>query len=307
MKGKHLVWDHDLSTEEIRKIFKTAEKLKRDHKIGKNEPLLAGRTLAMIFEKPSTRTRVSFEAGIAQLGGCALYLSPKDLQLGRGETIADTARTISRYVDAIMARTYSHQTILELAKNSTVPVINGLSDLVHPCQALTDFFTIYEKCGKLESLKLAYVGDGNNVAHSLMLTASRLGCYITVASPPGYEPKPEITELARANARSTGARIEITNDPVSAVREAHVVYTDVWTSMGQEDEQERRLKVFRDYQINATLMRKADPSAYFMHCLPAHRGEEVTDEVIDGRQSIVFDQAENRMHVQKAIMVLIMR
>ena len=260
----------------------------------------------MIFEKPSTRTRVSFEVGIWQLGGYALYLSAGDLQLGRRETIADTAQVLSRYVDGIIARVFAHKTILDLVKYSTVPVINGLSDFTHPCQGLADLFTIYEKKGRFGGLKLAYVGDGNNVAHSLLYGCSKVGMNITLACPKGYEPNSKVVLEAKAEGRRSGCRVNVTNDPREAVRGADVIYTDVWASMGKEKEREQRIKIFKPYQINGKLVKGAKKDYLFMHCLPAHRGEEVTDEVADSKNSVIFDQAENRLHTQKAVMALMM-
>jgi ornithine carbamoyltransferase len=262
--------------------------------------------LAMIFEKPSTRTRVSFEVGMWQLGGYALYLSSSDLQLGRGETIGDTSQVLSRYANGIMARVFKHQTILDLIRYSRVPVINGLSDFSHPCQGLADLFTVYEKKGQLSGLKLAYVGDGNNVAHSLIYGCSKVGMDIALACPKGYEPDSEVVSKAKEEAKRNGCAVKVTNDPKEAVRGADVVYTDVWASMGQEKEHEKRVKIFKPYQVNAQLVKEAKEDYLFMHCLPAHRGEEVTDEIADSRNSVIFDQAENRMHAQKAILALIM-
>jgi ornithine carbamoyltransferase len=306
MKGKSLASLYDLTKEEIEQILKTSELLKFQILRGQEHPLLKGKTLAMIFEKPSTRTRVSFEVGMWQLGGYALYLSATDLQLGRGETIGDTARVLSRYVDGIMARVFAHQTILDLVKYSAVPVINGLSDLTHPCQGLADLFTIYEKKGYLSGLKLAYIGDGNNVAHSLIYGCSKVGIDIAVANPKGYEPNPKVVSEGREEARRKGKVVTVTNDPVEAVLGADVVYTDVWASMGKEKEHEERVKIFKPYQVNAELVKRAKQDYIFMHCLPAHRGEEVTDEVADSKNSVIFDQAENRMHTQKALMALTM-
>jgi len=306
MKGKSLASLYDLTREEIEQILKTSELLKLQNYRGEGHPLLKGKTLAMIFEKASTRTRVSFEVGMWQLGGYALYLSAGDLQLGRGETIGDTAQVLSRYVDGIMARVFSHQTILDLVKNSRVPVINGLSDYTHPCQGLADLFTIYEKKGRLEGLKVAYVGDGNNVARSLLYGCSKTGAHIIIGSPKGYEPKEEVVSRATAEARKNGSTVKVTNDPQKAVKDADVVYTDVWTSMGQEKEKEERLKLFHPYQVNPQLVKGAKEDYLFMHCLPAHRGEEVVNEVADSQNSVIFDQAENRMHTQKALMALIM-
>jgi ornithine carbamoyltransferase len=261
----------------------------------------------MIFQKPSTRTRVSFEVGIYQLGGIGLFLSERDLQLGRGETIADTARVLSRLVDAIMARTHAHQDIVELARDATVPVINGLSDLLHPCQALADYFTLMEKKQTLRGRKIAYVGDGNNMCHSLLYGANKVGMDIAVAPPRDYAPKAIIVKSAQRESQQAGTKMILTEDPGEAVAGADAVYTDVWASMGQESEAEKRKGIFRPYQVNAALMARAKPDSVFMHCLPAHRGEEVSADVIDGPQSIVFDQAENRLHVQKAILHLLMK
>ena len=306
MKGKSLASLYDLTKEEIDQILKRSELLKSHLLRGEEHSLLKGKTLAMIFEKPSTRTRVSFEVGIWQLGGYALYLSASDLQLGRGETIADTAQTLSRYVNGIMARVNAHETILDLVKYSRVPVINGLSDFTHPCQALADLFTIYEKKGRLSGLKLAYIGDGNNVAHSLILGCSKMGMDIHLACPKGYEPNPKVVSKGKEEGKKSGGRVKVTNDPQEAVRWADVIYTDVWASMGQEKEHEKRVKIFEPYQVHAKLVRGAKEDYLFMHCLPAHRGEEVTDEVADSKNSVIFDQAENRLHTQKALLALIM-
>jgi ornithine carbamoyltransferase len=306
MKGKSLASLKDLTREEIEEILKTSELLKLQILRGQDHPLLKGKTLAMIFEKPSTRTRVSFEVGMWQLGGYALYLSAGDLQLGRGETIGDTAQTLSRYVHGIMARVFSHQTILDLIKYSRVPVINGLSDFSHPCQALADLFTIYEKKGRLSGLRLAYVGDGNNVAHSLLYGCSKMGMNITVASPKGYQPHPEVVAYAKDEAKRNGSEVKLTEDPFEAVKGADILYTDVWASMGKEKEREERIKVFQPYQVNPRLIKHAREDCLFMHCLPAHRGEEVTDEVADSPNSVIFDQAENRLHTQKALLALIL-
>ncbi len=306
MKGKSLASLYDLTREEIEEILKTSELLKLQLLRGQEHPILKGKTLAMIFEKPSTRTRVSFEVGMWQLGGYALYLSASDLQLGRGETIADTAQVLSRYVDGIMARVFAHRTILDLVAHSRVPVINGLSDFSHPCQGLADLFTIYEKKGKLSGLKLAYVGDGNNVAHSLIYGCSKVGMDITLGCPKGYEPNPEVVSKAMEEGKRNGCEVRVTNNPKEAVRGADIVYTDVWASMGQEKEHEERVKIFKPYQVNAQLFKKAKEDYLFMHCLPAHRGEEVTDQVADSKNSVIFDQAENRMHTQKGLLALIM-
>ncbi len=304
LKGRSLDSLLHLSKEEIEQILKTSELLKFQLLRGEEHPLLKGKTLAMIFEKPSTRTRVSFEVGMWQLGGYALYLSAGDLQLGRGETIADTAQVLSRYVNGIMARVFAHQTILDLVKYSSVPVINGLSDYTHPCQALADLFTIYEKKSRLSGLKLAYVGDGNNVAHSLLYGCSKVGMNITLACPSGYQPDPDVVSKAKEEGKKSGCEVKLTEDPKEAVKGANVVYTDVWASMGKEMEHEKRAKVFEPYQVNEKLIKEAEEDYIFMHCLPAHRGQEVTDEVADSENSVIFDQAENRLHTQKALLAL---
>lgn len=301
MKGKHLASLHDLKKEEIWQILKTAETLKIKQKTGERHELLYGKTLAMIFQKPSTRTRVSFEVGMKQLGGHALYLSATDLQLGRGETVGDTGAVLSRYCDGIMARVFSHDNIIELCKHSTVPVINGLSDLLHPCQCLADLETILEKKQEFKGLKLEFVGDGNNVCHSLMFGSAKVGMEMTVVCPKGYEPNKEIEEMAIKD----GLKLEITNDP-KGVQGADVIYTDVWASMGKDKEHDDRVKVFMPYQVNEKLVSKAQDDCIVMHCLPAHRGEEITNEVVDGPHSVVLDQAENRNHAQKAVMALLM-
>jgi len=307
MRGKHLTTVQDFSPEEIWQVFHLAKDLKEKQRRGEPHQLLEGKSLAMLFQKPSTRTRVSFEVGMTQLGGHALYFSTSDLQLGRGETVADTAKVLSRYVDGIMARVFGHQDIINLAKNSTVPVINGLSDKFHPCQALTDLFTVWEHKRALQGLTIAFVGDGdNNVTNSLLLLCAELGVNFKVGCPEKYKTKQEILDLAQKDISQTGAKIEILNDPKEAVRNADVIYTDVWVSMGKEKEAEERIKTFQAYQLNKELLSSAKKDALVMHCLPAHRGQEITDEVIDGPQSIVFDQAENRLHVQKAIMSLVM-
>ncbi len=306
MKGKDLISIHDLSREEVDQILETSQILKMKQKLGEQYHPLKGKTLGMIFQKSSTRTRVSFEVGMFQLGGHALFLSANDLQLNRGETIADTARNLSRYLDGIMIRTFDHQDVVDLAEYSSVPVINGLTDLLHPCQVLSDLFTIKEKKQNLEGLKLIYIGDGNNMAHSLMFGGAKMGMHVVICSPSGFEPDPEITRLSRVDASKSGATISIEDDPVEAVKTADVIYTDVWASMGMEDEHEERLRSFASYQLNSELLEKSKEDVIVMHCLPAHRGEEITDEVIDGPHSIVFDQAENRLHVQKAIMALTM-
>jgi ornithine carbamoyltransferase len=306
MKGKSLASLDHLTREEIEQILKTSELLKLQLIRGQEHPVLKGKTLAMIFEKPSTRTRVSFEVGMWQLGGYALYLSSGDLQLGRGETIADTARTLSRYVNGIMARVFSHQTILDLIHHSKVPVINGLSDFSHPCQGLADLFTVYEKKGRLDGLKLAYVGDGNNVAHSLIDGCSKVGMNIVLACPKGYEPDSKVVAQGKKEARKNGSEVRVTDDPKEAVKGADIIYTDVWASMGKEKEHAERVRILKPYQVNSKLVKGAKEDYIFMHCLPAHRGEEVTDEVADSKNSVIFDQAENRLHTQKALMALVM-
>jgi ornithine carbamoyltransferase len=289
----------DFSKDEIVALFDLADRMKAG-KYGKKP--LDGKTLAMIFMKSSTRTRVSFEVGMYQLGGHALFLSPRDVQLGRGEPIADTARVLSRYVDGIMIRTFAHQDIEELAKHADVPVINGLTDMVHPCQVLADLLTVRQHLKtKLENLVVAWIGDGNNMANSWINAAYRFGFELRVACPEGYEPADHLVERAKKT-----AKIVITRDPAEAAKDANVVNTDVWASMGQEDEQKQRERAFRGFTVNGALMKKADKSAIFLHCLPAHRGEEVAGDVIDGPQSRVWDEAENRLHIQKAIMAALM-
>lgn len=306
LKGGDLIGIAQLSREQICTILDLASKLKSGAIPRENQrKLLEGKTLAMIFEKPSLRTRVTFETGIFQLGGHGIYLQPNDIQLGKRETVPDVARNLSRWVDLIMARTFLHSTVTGLAEHASVPVINGLSDLEHPCQALADFLTIIEKKGDLKGLKFSFIGDGNNVAHSLMLLAAKVGTNFTIGCPKGYEPDPKVVELAEDCARETGAIIEIEHDPRKAADGADIIYTDVWASMGQEEETAERARVFADFQVNTELMKCAKPDAIFEHCLPAHRGEEVTNEVIDSPQSVVIDEAENRLHAQKAVMVLL--
>ncbi|MGB9858101.1 MAG: ornithine carbamoyltransferase [Dictyoglomaceae bacterium] len=305
LKGRDLLSISDLTREEIEEIFYLAKKFKLDAKTGKRlSDYLRGKTVALFFEKPSTRTRISFEVGVYELGGYPLYLNAQDLQLKRGETITDTARVLERYVAGIMARVYSHKTLEELSQFTSVPVINGLSDLEHPCQVLADYFTIREKKGE-RRLKVVYLGDGNNVAHSLILGGAILGMEVVCSSPKDFYPHPKVLEKAKEIAKKTSAKIEIIEDPKSAVKDADVLYTDVWISMGQEEEKEKRLKVFPPYQLNNELLSLAKEDVIVMHCLPAHRGEEITDEVMDGPHSVVFDEAENRLHVQKAIMALL--
>lgn len=306
-----MTYDLDFSAEEIRRIFRLTKEMKEKLERGEPHEYLKNKSLAMIFQKPSTRTRVSFETAMTQLGGHALNLSPNDLQLSRGETIADTSRVLSRYCDAIMARVFSHRDIVDLAKNAAAPVINGLSDEFHPCQALTDIYSVWEKLGFPEKFPkhftMAFVGDGdNNVTNSLLLLAGRLGINFRVGCPKKYETRRDILVLAGREAAKNGAKIEMTNDPRRAVKNADVVYTDVWVSMGRSDAEERKT-ILKPYRVNRKLLGFAGKGAWAMHCLPAHRGEEITDEVMDGPQSIVFDQAENRLHVQKAILVFLIK
>ncbi|TNJ63401.1 ornithine carbamoyltransferase [Paenibacillus hemerocallicola] len=306
LKGRDFLGLVDYTPEEIRYLIDLAIDLKKKQKAGDGQQPLKGKTLGMIFEKSSTRTRVSFEVGMYQLGGHALFLSKNDLQLGRGETIWDTAQTMSRYLDGIMIRTYAHRTVIDLARGATVPVINGLTDRSHPCQALADYQTVLEKKGKLEGLKIAYIGDGNNMVHSLMMGAAKLGLHMAVASPEGYDPDSEVVANSRENAAQTGGSLLLTRDPKEAIADADVVYTDVWASMGFEAEQKEREIAFAGYQVNEELARYAKKDYLFMHCLPAHRGEEVSEGVLEGRNSIIFDQAENRLHAQKAVMAALM-
>lgn len=303
---RHFVTIADLAPDEMWQILNLANDLKGEWKGGGNRPLLAGKTLGMIFEKPSLRTRVSFEMGMLHLGGQALYLSPQEIQLAQRESVVDVARVLSGYVHGIMARVFAHSHVEELAAHASVPVINGLSDYVHPCQALSDLFTIHEKRGALQGLTMAYVGDGNNVANSLLFAASKVGMEVRIATPSGYQPRREVVTKANAFAQETGGKVILDTDPHSVVRGVDIIYADVWASMGQEAEREERLPLFRPYQVNADLVALAKPHVMVMHCLPAHRGEEITDEVIDGPRSIVYDQAENRMHLQKAILVSLM-
>ena len=297
---RHFISIADLAPAELGTLLDDAAALKREPVPG-DAPLRA-KALAMIFEKPSLRTRLSFDVAMRDLGGHSSYLSPQEVGLGRRESVSDVARVVSRYVDVVVLRTFAHETLEEFAKYSSVPVINGLSDLSHPCQGLADIFTIRERKGDLRNVVAAYIGDGNNVAHSLMLAAAKTGMTLRVAAPAGFEPLPRYRELADSIARSTGGRITYLTDPVAAVRDADVVYTDVWTSMGQEQEYERRRRAFQGFQVNRELLSNAKPDAIVLHDLPAHRGEEITDEVIDGPQSAVFDQAENRLHAQKAVL-----
>lgn len=305
-KGRDFISLHDFSQDELNCIINVARELKAEQKAGRPHTILQGKTLGMIFTKSSTRTRVSFEVGMYQLGGHALFLSGRDIQLGRGETIADTARVLSRMVDGIMIRTFSHQEVLDLAESAMIPIINGLTDLLHPCQVLADLMTIQEHKGRLAGLKLAYVGDGNNMAHSLMYGGAKMGLHVMIASPPGYKPDPSVVAMAQADAKANGGCVEVVDDPLEAIKGADVLYTDVWASMGQEAEVQVRMAAFKGYQINSNSLKLANQSAIVLHCLPAHRGEEITDDVIEGVQSVVFDEAENRLHAQKAIMALVM-
>lgn len=306
MKGRDFLMLVDFTQEEIQYLIDLAIELKQQLKAGVEHKVLKNKTVGLIFEKSSTRTRVSFEVGIYQLGGQGLFLSGNDLQIGRGETISDTAQTLSRYLDGIMIRTFEHRKVVELARGATIPVINGLTDLSHPCQALADFQTIYEYKQTFEGVKLAYIGDGNNMVHSLMMGAAKLGVDMSIATPEGYEPDADLIAQTLAIADETGAKIVFCRDPKEAIVDADFVYTDVWASMGQEAEQKERELAFANYQIDEELVKLAKPDFKFMHCLPAHRGEEVTEGVIDGENSIIFDQAENRLHAQKAIMAAIM-
>jgi len=292
---------YDFTTKELSEILDLATNIKKRPNAYKGA--LAGKTIALIFEKPSLRTKATFEVGIMQMGGNVIYFSPNEFQLGRREAVSDVAKNLERWVDGVVCRTFGHNIIETLARNCSKPVINALTDLSHPCQGLADYFTIREHKHKLKGLKLAYVGDGNNVCHSLIYGAAKFGIEINIATPRGYEPKVEVLKNAYADAVANGVNIELTDDPIAAVNNVDVVYTDVWTSMGQEAETAKRRQIFAPYQVNSRLMAFAKKDAVFMHCLPAHRGEEVTDEVIDSEQSIVFDQAENRLHVQKAIML----
>lgn len=307
LKGKDFLSIHDLSCEEAEEILSLAAELKAKQKAGLSHKLLEGKTLGMIFEKSSTRTRVSFETGMYQLGGTALFLSNRDLQLGRGEPIKDTARVLSRYLDGIMIRTFGHDRVEEMAKYSSVPVINALTDLLHPCQVMTDLLTIREHKGKnLKGLKMAYVGDGNNMTNSYMYGCAKFGMEFVAATPEAYRPDATVTKNAIEDAKATGGSITLVTDPVEAVKDADIVVTDTWASMGQEAEHEERKKIFAPYQVNRELLAHADKRAIVMHCLPAYRGEEITEEVFEHFAPVIFDEAENRLHTQKAIMALLM-
>ena len=297
---KDLLSIADLSKDEILHLFELSDYLRNLLKRGKLYHPLQGKTLGMLFRKPSTRTRLSFEVGMYQLGGCAIFLSSQDLQLGRGETTEDTGKILSRYLDAIMIRTFDQEEVIKMAESTSIPVINGLTDLLHPCQALSDYYTLWKRKIDLETIKFVYVGDGNNVCNSLLLGAAQLGVNMVISNPEGYDANPKIMEMAK---KISNGKILIQRDPLKAVEEADIVYTDVWTSMGKEPEKKMRKRIFQPYQVNENLLRRAKKDALVMHCLPAHRGEEITSEVMDGSQSIVFEQAENRLHLQKAILV----
>lgn len=304
---KHLISLHDISVDEFNGLLSLASKLKAELKAGVKHEILKGKSLAMIFTKSSTRTRISFEVGMYQLGGHPLYLNSNDMQLGRGESIYDTAKVLSRFVDGIMIRTFAHSDVEDLARFGSVPVINGLTDLLHPCQALADLLTVYEHKGRLEGLKLAYVGDGNNVAHSLLYAAAKAGMNMTVATPKGYECDAEIVANAKGDAKQTGSIIATTYDPVEALTDADVICTDTWVSMGQEADKQQKIKDFGEYyQINSKTVKAAKDDYVFIHCLPAYRGYEVTEDIIDGPHSIVFDEAENRLHAQKAVLATLL-
>jgi len=305
---RHFLSLADLSREEIWQLLTLAKELKSEWSTGGNRPILGGRTLGMLFQKPSLRTRASFEMGMIHLGGQAMYLSPNEVQLGKRESVADVARVLSGYVDGIMARVFTHAHITDLAANSRVPVINGLSDYNHPCQGLTDLFTVLEKKGRLAGLRLAFVGDGNNVATSLLIGGTKMGMSVAVATPPGFEVSEAVENLATSFASESGGEIHLTYEPQEAVAGADVIYTDTWASMGQEAEAARRQKVFTPYQVNQKLVRASGrDDVIVMHCLPAHRGQEITDQVADGPHSVLFDQAENRMHAQKALLATLLR
>jgi len=298
---------HDFTTKEIEHLLIRAKELKAMQKKGVEQPLLKGKTLGLLFEKQSTRTRVSFEVAIFQLGGYSLYLSPAQIQMGRGEEVRDTAKVFSRYIDAVVIRTFSHEIIEEWARHSDIPVINGLTDLHHPCQVISDMLTILEKKNRISGIRLAYIGDGNNVAHSLVEGAALMGMEIRLASPEGYEPDEVIIDNAKRLAKETGAVIKVMQDPSEAAEGADVVYTDVWTSMGLEAEEDDRRSIFQRYQVNRDLMERAKKDAIIMHCLPAHRGEEITNDMMESQMAVVFDQAENRLHVQKALLEMLMK
>ncbi|MDD7763858.1 MAG: ornithine carbamoyltransferase [Selenomonas sp.] len=307
LKGKDMLSIHDLSVDDVQEILALAKELKAKQKAGIEHHLLKGKTLGMIFEKSSTRTRVSFETGMYQLGGQALFLSNRDLQLGRGEPIKDTARVLSRYLDGIMIRTFGHERVVEMAKYASIPVINALTDLLHPCQVLTDLLTIQEHKGKnLKGLKMAYVGDGNNMTNSYMYGCAKAGMTFVAATPEDYRPDEQVVKNAIEDAKATGASITLVTDPKEAVKDADIVVTDTWASMGQEAEHDMRKKIFAPYQVNKELLQGADKRVIVMHCLPAYRGEEITEDVFEANADVIFDEAENRLHTQKAIMALTM-
>lgn len=303
---KHFLTLADLTAAELQSILDLAVQLKTEWKAGGNAPLLKGKVLGMIFQKPSLRTRVSFDMAMLHLGGHALYLSPNEIQLGKRESVADVSRVLARYVQVVMARVFAHADVVELAQWSSVPVINGLSDYSHPCQGVADFLTMFEHKGELKGRKLTYLGDSNNVTHSLIFGATKLGMDFSLGAPEGYSLRADVMELAQQFAAESGSKIHVTSDPREAIADADVVYTDTWTSMGQEAEAEERRKIFPPYQVNTELLAFAKKDAIVMHCLPAHRGEEITDEVADGPQSVIFDQAENRMHGQKAVLLWVL-
>jgi ornithine carbamoyltransferase len=303
LAAQHFTGITDISAEEIRQLIRLAIEMKQGG--GPTKPL-SGKTLGMIFEKPSLRTRVTFETGMTQLGGHAIYLQPSDIGLGKREETRDVARCLARWVDGMIARTFAHSTVLELAKHSSKPVINALSDLEHPCQILADWQTIYERLGRFEGLKVSYIGDGNNVANSLMLATAKLGSHFCIACPEGYELDPGLTQIGKEQAAAAGGSVSVVRDPVEAAQDSDVLYTDVWTSMGQEQEREARLAAFQGYIIDEALVARAKESCIVLHCLPAHRGEEISDGVMEGPHSAVFDQAENRLHAQKALMAMLL-
>ncbi|NLI56293.1 ornithine carbamoyltransferase [bacterium] len=305
LKGRDLLSLYDFTKEEIEEFLKSGETLKIKSKIGENSPVLAGKKLGLIFEKPSTRTRVSFEVAMYELGGHAIYLSSNELQLKRGETIADTARVLSRYLDGIMARVFFHKDIVELAKFADIPVINGLSDMFHPCQVLGDLLTIKEKRGRLDGIRLTFLGDGNNVCHSLMLGGVKMGMQIVISTPKEYMPDKEVINWVKEEEKKYKGEVLFIEDPFEAIKGSDVVYTDVWVSMGQENSETKK-KILSPYQVNERIVKNAKKDFIFMHCLPAHRGEEVVDEVVDSENSVVFDQAENRLHIQKGILSLLL-
>ncbi|ASS76600.1 ornithine carbamoyltransferase [Tumebacillus algifaecis] len=306
LQGRDFLDFADFSAAELQQLLDLSIELKQKHKAGVPYRPLAGKTLGMIFEKASTRTRVSFEVAMNQLGGQAMFLSGRDTQIGRGEPLPDTARVLSRYLDGVMIRTFGHESVIEFAHYATVPVINGLTDLHHPCQVLADVLTLWEKKGKVQGLTVTYIGDGNNMANSWLIAAPKFGINLRIATPQGYECDPQVVEQAQKLAAEHGTELLLTHDPVAAVTDTDMIYTDVWASMGQEEEQKLREQHFAAYQVNQELVAHAKPDYLFMHCLPAHRGEEVTAEVIDGPNSVIFDEAENRLHVQKAIIVATM-